>query len=72
MAKPVKAKVIQSDCGGKQIIGGYNTFSGKSSISRSWKNLKEHDYVIFYFKAYFIDSWDKEAFLAQIDGSRRK
>jgi hypothetical protein len=45
-------------------LGGYNTFSGKTHIVRNWSDLEEHDYVIFQFKAYFIDSWDKEAFLA--------
>lgn len=61
---PVVVGVVTSDCGGKTLLGGYNTFSGKTSVVREWTDLPVHDFVTFYFKAYFIDSWDKEAFLA--------
>lgn len=51
-------------------MGGYNTFSGKTVVSRTWDDLPEHDYVTFYFKVYFLDTWDNEAFIAKIDGAK--
>jgi hypothetical protein len=53
-------------------LGGYNTFSGGTGVTRTFTDLPEHDYVVVYFRAYFIDSWDKEAFLIQVDGIKRK
>jgi len=54
---------ITSECAGKTILGGYNTFSVNTRVSRTFTELPAHDFVVINFKAYFIDSWDKEAFL---------
>jgi hypothetical protein len=66
------ADAVTSSCGGKALLGGYNTFGGATHLSRQWNDLPEHDYIVVYFKAYFIDAWDKEAFVVKVDDVYQK
>jgi hypothetical protein len=54
------------------LVGGYNTFGGATHLSREWSDIPEHDYIVVYFKAYFIDAWDKEAFIVKVDDVYQK
>lgn len=72
ITSPVKEEVVTSECSGVTLLGGYNTFSGKTHVSRTFSELPVHDFVVIYFRAYFIDSWDKEAFLIKVDGAKQK
>lgn len=44
-----------SECAGKNVFGGFETFSGETIVTKNLIGLPEHDFIRIYFKAYFID-----------------
>ncbi|EAR84803.2 zinc finger lsd1 subclass family protein (macronuclear) [Tetrahymena thermophila SB210] len=61
---------VFTNCGGVQLFGGANLASSKSKITWKSSNLDPHYQLTISFKAYIIDSWDKENFYILIDNNK--
>lgn len=60
-------RVTASKCGKYSVFGGYNAFGRKTTATKTYSSLPEHDYAVVVFTIYFIDTWDRENFNIAVD-----
>lgn len=51
-------------------MGGYSKFGKNSVAAKTWTGLSTHNTITLSFKAYYIDTWDNETYVAYADGTR--
>nr|AAZ94627.1 granule tip protein 1 [Tetrahymena thermophila] len=59
--------VTTSRCGRFSVFGGFNAFGRKTSASKLYNSLPDHDFAVIVFTIYFIDTWDRENFNVAVD-----
>ncbi|EAS00440.2 granule tip protein (macronuclear) [Tetrahymena thermophila SB210] len=59
--------VTTSRCGKYSLFGGFNAFGRRTSASKLYNSLPDHDYVVIVFTVYLIDTWERENFNIAVD-----
>jgi hypothetical protein len=59
---------VITSCVSASIVGGFNAFGIKATLSKNYAGLPAHTRVRISFTLYSVDSWDNEFFQVFIDG----
>ena len=62
-----KAGRVISECGGKNLVGGFDIL-GKSASAEKRFNIPAHKKIKLSITLYKLDSWDDEWMYIRIDG----
>lgn len=57
-----------TSCGGKDIVGGFETTVGGSALVKTYTNMPGHYKVKIKVDVYLLDTWDSEYFRIFVDG----
>lgn len=63
-----KGNQYSSNCGGVNMIGGYNIFGKNAAIKKTISNLPKHSMVMIKMQVWKLDSWDYERIDLNVDG----
>lgn len=58
-------------CGGQAIIGGYKCYGAGSETQKQYTINVGHNAVSIEFEGYWIDSWDGERLILEVNGITR-